>query len=261
VPLDGVVELEHEPALADPGDADECDELRRALVERAGERVLEEGDLARSPDERRSVNAVDADPGARLHRLPRLHRRRLALRLDRGRLAVVDRPLGRTVGLLADEDPVHGRGRLQPCRRVDDVAGRHRLPRFGPCVDGDERLAGVDPDAHVDTLVQRPLSNREGRPDGALRVVLVRDRRAEDRHRRVADELLDGPAIALELLADARVVAAELVGDVLRVELLRASGEADEVREQDGDDLPLPAGLDHGLSLGRDPAQRTRSIS
>ena len=34
--------------------------------------------------------------------------------------------------------------------------------------------------------------------DGALGVVLVRDRRAPDRHDRVADELLDGAAVPLD---------------------------------------------------------------
>ena len=85
------------------------------------------------------------------------------------------------------------------------------------------------------------------RTDRALRIVLVRDRRAEDRHRRVADELLHGAAVAFELRTYAGVVAAELGGDVLRVELLRARGETDQIGEQDRDDLPLPAGLNHAV--------------
>ena len=38
--------------------------------------------------------------------------------------------------------------------------------------------------------------------------------------------------------------------DVFRVELLGARGEADEVGEEDRDDLPLPACLGHLPSLG-----------
>ena len=53
------------------------------------------------------------------------------------------------------------------------------------------------------------VADRERGADGALRVVLVRDGRAEDRHHGVADELLDRAAEALELRAHARVVGLE----------------------------------------------------
>ena len=51
---------------------------------------------------------------------------------------------------------------------------------------------------------RRPIAvaDRERRADGALGIVLVRDRRAEERHHRVADELLDRAAVALELRAE-----------------------------------------------------------
>ena len=47
------------------------------------------------------------------------------------------------------------------------------------------------------------LANRERSAHGAFRIVLVRDRRAEDRHDRITDELLDGAAETLELGAHA----------------------------------------------------------
>ena len=71
----------------------------------------------------------------------------------------------------------------------------------------------------------------------------MRDRGAEERHHRVADELLHRAAVALELAANARVVGAEERLDVLGVELLGARGEADEVAEDDGNDLALSARL------------------
>ena len=73
-PLDHLVQLEHEPALADSRNADDRDELRRALREHAGERILEQGDLATSADEGRAVHPLDRDPRARLNRLPRPYR-------------------------------------------------------------------------------------------------------------------------------------------------------------------------------------------
>ena len=69
----------------------------------------------------------------------------------------------------------------------------------------------------------------------------MRGRRAEQRHHRVADELLDGAAMALELGADALVVRAEERLDVLGIHRLGPGGEADEVAEDDRDDLALAA--------------------
>ena len=51
----------------------------------------------------------------------------------------------------------------------------------------------------------------------------MRDRRAEERHHRVADELLDGAAEALELLAQMRVVGSQQSADVLGIEPLGAA--------------------------------------
>ena len=112
-------------------------------------------------------------------------------------------------------------------------------PASGLRVEADERLAGRDPDPQLELLLEREVADRERRADGALGIVLVGGRRAEERHHRVADELLDRAAVALELGADALVVRAEERLDVLGVERLRACGEADEVAEDDRDDLAL----------------------
>ena len=69
----------------------------------------------------------------------------------------------------------------------------------------------------------------------ALRVVLVRRGGAEDRHDRITDELFHGAAEALDLGAQARVVGGEHRPHVLRIELLGAPCEPDEVGEEDRD--------------------------
>ena len=102
------------------------------------------------------------------------------------------------------------RRRLEPRSGVDDVAGGHPLAGLGTRVERDERLAGGDPDPHLElALLGERVADGERRADGALGVVLVRDGRPEDRHHGVADELLDGAAEALELGAHARVVGLE----------------------------------------------------
>ena len=68
---------------------------------------------------------------------------------------------------------------------------------------------GRDPDAELEPLLDCEVADRERRAHGPLGIVLVRRRRAEERHHGVADELLDGAAVALELGADALVVRAE----------------------------------------------------
>ena len=137
--------------------------------------------------------------------------------------------------------PAGGAADWRRAAGVDDVAGDHPLARARARVERDERLARVDADANLElerrlVLVQLRdgVADRERRAHRALGVVLVRDRRAEDRDDRVADELLDRAAVALELVrAAARGTAREQRADVLRVEPLRPRRRADEVGEDD----------------------------
>ena len=163
--------------------------------------------------------------------------------LDRLGFAVVDHVLGRAVGGLADEDAVDRRGGLQAGGGVDHVARGHPLALRRPGAERDQRLAGVDGDPQLElvALLRHPVPDGERRADRALGVVLVRGRSAEERHHRVADELLDGAAEALELLAQVRVVRGEQAADVLGIELLGAGGEADEIGEEHRHDLALLA--------------------
>ena len=105
--------------------------------------------------------------------------------------------------------------------------GGHALALLGPGVKPHERLAGRDAHAHVQlprvvgvVELRDRVSDGKSGADGALRIVLARSRRAEDRHHGVADELLDRAAVALELEAHALVVAGEDRPHVLGVELL-----------------------------------------
>ena len=237
------LQLVDEAALADSRDADEREELRRSLVARALERVPDDAELALAADElgARLVRDVDAEARVRGDGRPDADRLRLALRLDRLGLLVVDGGPRRAVRRLVDEDPVHRRRALQACGRVDDVARGHALAGVGPRVESNERLAGRDPDPQLELLLERELADRERGANRTLGVVLVRGRRAEERHHRVADELLDGAAVALELGADALVVGTQERFDVLGIHRLRPRGEADEVAEDDRHDLALAA--------------------
>src|SRR5204863_9173847 len=67
----------------------------------------------------------------------------------------------------------------------------------------------------------------------------MRERRAEERHHGVADELLDRAAEALELVAQTLPVRREQPAHVLGVEPFRPRREPDEVGEENRDELPL----------------------
>jgi hypothetical protein len=123
---------------------------------------------------------------------------------------------------------------LQTRGRVHDVA---RGQRFG--ADRDERLARVDADPKLDPLLAGPLADGKRGADCTLGIVLVCDRGAEQRHHRIADELLDRAAPALEHLSQVRVVRREEGAHVLGIHLFGARGEADQVGEEHGDDLAL----------------------
>ena len=246
-----VVELRDETALADPGNAGDGDELRRRLATDAVERGQQQVAFAYAADERRHGTAhLDADARLRLGDFPDRYRLRLALRLDRRVLAIVDHVPGRAERRVPDEDAVRRRGALEARGRVHDVARDHALAELRPGVDVHERLAGVDRDAHFELAVLGdPVADRERRADGPLRIVLVRDRSAEDRHDCIADELLDGAAALLQLRPQPLVVRPQDRLDVLGIERLGARGEADEVGEQNR----------YGLALAP-RAHRTRCV-
>ncbi len=116
-------QLVDEPTLADSGDADERQELRRSVVARPVEDVANDPELTVTTDQVRPslVCEVDAEPGVRGNRLPHRDRLGLALGLDRRKLSVVDRMPCRTLGRLVHDHAVDGRGALQARSRVDDV--------------------------------------------------------------------------------------------------------------------------------------------
>ena len=97
-----------------------------------------------------------------------------------------------------------------------------------------DRLAGL-----VAAQAAHRVDQVERGAHGALGIVLARDRRAPHGHDRVADELLDRAAVALDDLAREVEVARQGLAHVLRVAVLGEGREADQVGEQDRDETPL----------------------
>ena len=119
-------------------------------------------------------------------------------------------------------------------------------------------LARRDADMHVERGCRRRAEvghrtdDRVGRADCAGGIVAMRDGRAEDRHDRVADVLVDATAEALDDRVDRAEVPLEHPMDVLGILLLGQPRVAAQVGEQDGDGSALGfRGFASGSGRGR----------
>ena len=92
------------------------------------------------------------------------------------------------------------------------------------------------------------VAHRERGRDGAVGIVAVRRRQPEDRHHRVADELLHGAAVRLDALARDRVVASQQAPHLFGIELFTKRGGTGHVGEEHGDDAALLGGDSHGAA-------------
>ena len=248
----GVGELVDEAGLPHAGFPHDGDELAVAIV-REGERPADLLDLGVAADEpRQSPRGGSVEPGplrARSGERVDLHGVRQAL--DR------DRPPGRDLHVAFGE--LQGRGGEQ------DRAGRRHLLHAGGQVgrltdrrvvhvqirpDGaDDHLAGVEPHADLDghpvraedtlrVLRDRLLhpQRRVARPHG---VVLVGERRAEERHDPVAHHLVDGALVAVDGLHHPFEHRVEELARLLGVAVGEQLHRALEVGEEHGDLLAL----------------------
>ena len=102
-----------------------------------------------------------------------------------------------------------------------------RSPATMPCPSAPSVTAASPVSTPARARAGAGVELRDGRdevergPDRALGVVLVRDRRPPDRHDRVADELLDRAAVALDQPLAGLEVAGEQLADLLGVAGLR----------------------------------------
>jgi hypothetical protein len=251
--VDPRAELGEQTRLADSRLAGEGDELDVRLPQHALERIPEEAELVLTADEGRRGRRGDADATARAERSPERYGPRLTLDGDGHQLLVLDQRTGPAVGLLADHEGSDRRHALEARGGVDDVACGDSLALAGPGTQRDDRLTGRDrgPDGKLEPFLLVQLLDRveypEGCANGALGVVLVRERSSEHRHDRVTHELLDGPVEALDLASHPRVVGAKRGADILGIGPVGTGCELDQVDEEDRDDLPFLARRRDGL--------------
>ena len=184
----------------------------------------------------------------------------------RARVLVRDRGLRRASRRLADEDGTRLCEALDAGGGVDEIARDHPLALGA---EGDRGLAREYGGARGERRSPELGAERgdcgnevESRAYCSLGVVLPRGRRAPYRHDRVADELLDLAAVALDDRVRDLGVAREQVAHLLDVTLLREGRVPDEVGEEDGDEPALDAGAAVGAWLPgrRRPRARRRTL-
>ena len=152
-------------------------------------------------------------------------------------------------------------GGLEAGGRVHRVAGQHAVARACRSLHIDQDVAGLDPDPHrelrlplrrepVVQLGQDRLHLERG-ADGPLRIVLMRLRHPEHREHRVAHELLEQPAVALDLDAQPVERAPHHGLHDLRVLLLGERRRSHQIGEERRRELQLGARLVLGTERRR----------
>ena len=212
------------------------------------EDVLEQAQVFLATDQGRFEPAVSLcalHTRQHAHRTPKVQRHGLAFDRVLSRVLIGDGQRGRLARDAVHEHCARLRRRLGARRGVDTVADdqafsgpvhRGRLARHDPGAG----LQSRDPDLHPESAHRvHQLQPSAHRPFG---VVLARNGRAPDSHHRVADELLKGPAVALDDRAGIVEVAPEEFADVLGVARLRERRVADDVHEQHRDEPQLRDG-------------------
>ncbi len=238
-PVDVLAELPAEARLADAGRAREHHHARGAPLGGGVEQLADGAELG-VPAGQRRLETVDAlrpadsgdDPGGP----PQLLGLALALEGVPLRVLEADGGRGEALGGGVDEHLVRGGSGLDPRRGVDGVAGDHALVARA---EGDGDLAGDDAgpggegvDAALGAEQPDGVDQVEGCPDRALGVGLGGHGRTPHRHDGVADELLDGAAVALDHGGGGLEVRRQQLPDLLRVTRLGQWREPHQVAEQ-----------------------------
>jgi hypothetical protein len=216
---------------------------------RAFEGGVEDGHVAIAPDEgRKTAGPRAVEAGAkRTHSFEVEQPDRLRHPFHFGASEVLKHAvaLDQSRRVLGEADVPRLGERLHALRQTDDVAlgGEvHAQIVADHSYSADHHLARVEPDAHRERhpvlgahlvgVLARRVSERQRRVAGPLGVVLVRDRRPEERHDAVAGELVDEALEALDAVGEDREEALHDLRPRLGIHLLGELHRALDVGEE-----------------------------
>ncbi len=163
----------------------------------------------------------------------RRHRLSLSLQVERLQRFDLDGVTHQLECRLAEKHLTRLSGLLQSGGNVNHIPRREALLGTG------NDLSCHDANASLDPEVGQSLAHLDSRPAGAEGVVLVRERDAEDRHHRVADELLHRAAVAPDDLVHPLEVARKQRPQRLRIRRLPQGRRAHHIAEEHAHDLAL----------------------
>jgi hypothetical protein len=249
---DALDELVTEAALSRArlrGDQDHA----RPTGPRLAESRLEPRELVLAADEAGEATrpgALEAAPDrAGTPQLEHAHGNPSALEALLPSIEEVEEARGEARGLLGDRDPSRSRELLHPGREPDHVPLRGVVHAQVVADPPHDDLPGVEAHPHREleaALASHFLGERaelagqiQGGGTGALGVVLVGDRGAEERHDPVAGVLVDRPLVSVDAAGEDPEQAIEQAVPLLGIDALGQLHGAHHVGEEDGDQLAL----------------------
>jgi hypothetical protein len=245
-PAESGDELLDQPGLPLPGRAGHEGEDGSPRP-RAGEGEPQHGELGLAAHERHATRG--ARPGEP-HEPPRGDRPQ-PLQLDLAQADEVGGVRGRLAAGRAQDDLARLRERQEARRHVHARPDAHLLAFGLRRRQVDDGLAGLHARAHLErhgragARVRPPAHAGVGGPERALRIVRMGGGHAEERVDRVADVLLDGPALGGDERGQLREGPVEGSLHALGPEPLRERGRADDVDEERGHHPSLEPLLAH----------------
>src|SRR5207247_1173962 len=220
---------------------------------RLAQSPLEQSELALAADEAREAarpGTLEAAPDlARASQLEHSHGNAGALETLFATVEEVVEARGEVPRLLGHSDAARWRQLLYPGGEPDDVPLRGVVHAQVVADPPHDDLAGVQahPPRDLEPALARHVFGQraelarqiEGGRTGALGVVLVGDRGAEERHDAVAGVLVDGPLVSVNAARKDPEQTIEQPMPFLWIDALRELHRAHDVGEEDGDQLAL----------------------
>ena len=239
-----VGDLAGDTRLAHPRFSGDAEQQTAAGLVGIGDRKRDEIELSFAPDEGQlGTRPSFAGTAVRSERPVRGDRRLSPACMQLTDRPVADELLGGLVSDGTDEDCARLGCGLEPRRRIHDVAHRRVVVAGRHCAD--EHLAGVDPDAEPDADTVVDIETTDGllhaqrRTHRPLGVVLMGDRRTEQGHDRIANDLVDPSTERGDVVGESGETAVDQVLDLFGIAVLREAGEPDDVGEEHGDNASL----------------------
>ena len=250
--VDLTLKLVEEPRLADARLAHNQHHLALSRLG-APEAILQDLKLALAPHERREPPlGLDVEPGARDargHHEPRRHRLALPLERERPQGPGLEVAADGALDRFGDDDLARGRRLQEPGGHVGGVPDRGVVHAEVAADAADHHQARVEALAHLEldaalllelgAIAGHGRADTEGRVHRSLRVILVGDGRAEQRHDPVAEELVHGALVPVHLGQHQLEGAGHEGVDLLGIEARGDRGEAGDVHEEHRDLLAL----------------------